>query len=340
MHIKANNLEEALFKTGVSLLNNGIPRQTRGFDCIEIGEPVMVTIKDPTQRYIFNEARGWNKHLGFAESLWLLNGVNSMNMVGKVVKNLYNFSDDGVFMRAGYGPRLRGFSGVQSDYTNNDYIDRFIAAEDIAVVDQLKYVVELLRNSPDSRQASVTIHDPAKDCFNPDGSIKSTKDQPCTRLIQFMIVDGKLDATVYMRSNDFLWGFSAVNIFNFTLLQEIVAGLVGVPIGSYHHIANNLHYYENFKSKIEDIVSIDPIATESFNYDFKGINFKTFDDKLWNGYSEALILSNNQNPYFGITWTGVDIIDDMLRAISRKFNGVQEYNTVFTNPIINKLFNE
>ena len=340
MHIKVNSLEEALVTTGKELLSKGIARATRGFDCWELPEPVMVTINDPTQRYIFNKDRGWNKYLGFAESLWLMNGVNHMEFVGKVVKNLYNFSDDGQFMRAGYGPRIRAFSGISDDYRIDKPYLKHVQNSTFGIVDQLKYVVDLLKSQLDSRQASITIHDPVKDCFASDGSMKQTKDQPCTRLIQFMVVDGKLDATTYMRSNDFLWGFSAVNIFNFTLLQEVVANLIGVPVGRYHHVANNLHYYANFKEKIEKIVDTKLKEFNSYHYDFKGVDLPTFDALLMYTYDQANQMANNKNPYYEIQEVGLPMLDDMLKVISRRFQGVQEYNSRFDNPIIQELFNE
>ena len=338
MHIKVNSLEEALVTLGDELLCNSTPRETRGFRCFEYPEPVMVTINDPTQRYIYNKERGWNKHLGFAESLWLLNGVNSMDMVGKVVKNLYNFSDDGQFMRAGYGPRIRSFSGAGGDYTNEDPDLIYVQNQCGVVVDQLKYTIELLHKDINTRQASITIHDPAKDCFNSDGTIKTTKDQPCTRLLQFMVVDGKLDMTTYMRSNDFLWGFSAVNIFNFTFMQEIVANMIGVKVGRYHHVMNNIHYYENFRDKIKGIVNIKPVTLPTFRYEFKTSNFNKFDVLLKKAYREAMLCSHNKNPYYELQLTGEDILDDALKSISQRFQGQREFNSSFTNPLINRLF--
>ena len=72
-----------------------------------------------------------------------------------------------------------------------------------------------------------------------------------------MIVDGKLNLYVWMRSNDAVFGFSAVNLYNFTLMQQYVAKILGVPLGSYYHIADNFHYYENKKDLVEQLASID-----------------------------------------------------------------------------------
>lgn len=350
MHIRFDNINEVMPRLARILLTEGKTRGTRGFECVEIPQPITITLNNPTNRCIRNKARGWNKFLGFAESLWLLSGVNHMDMVGSVVKNLYNFSDDKQFMRAGYGPRLRGFTGVSEDYNHmiptsgNAFANSKVqeSGYNLASIDQLKYVVEVLQKDPNSRQASITIHDPAKDCYNTDGTLKTTKDQPCTRLIQFMMVDGKLDATTYMRSNDFLWGFSAVNVFNFTVLQEVVAGLLGVRVGKYHHIANNLHYYKEYQDKVEAIANeVYNDDYKSFHYNFRGITLDQLDKALKTAYTDAsLMASGTNNPYFTPTLTGVDIVDDMVSVISRKFQGVQDHNENFINPLIEDLFNE
>lgn len=344
MEIKAYNIDSALVLIAEKLLKYGIPRETRGFKCFEIPEPVLLTISQPMQRYVFNPLRKWNKYLPFTESLWILNGVNGLDVVGAAVKNLYNFSDDGSTMRAGYGPRLRQYNGNKTDY---NFIEPSLYRKQSRSTDQLKFVVETLKKSPDSRQAVITIADPVKDCFGIDGKLKQTKDQPCTRLIQFMIVNGKLDTTVYMRSNDFIWGLSAVNIFNFTLLQEVVAGLIGVEVGRYHHFIDNLHYYEDMKPMVESIAKITEdvrFKAEGFRlsyfktpkqYDFNGITLEQFDVLLVQAYKETknMIAGKQFTGY-----TGNQLIDDILTVMRIRFAGLKPIEANFHNKLIENLF--
>lgn len=255
--IKVKNLNQALIEGCKLLKREGVARKTRGFDCIEVPYPVLICIENPRDRFITVPERKWNKTLGWIESLWLWQGINSMDMVGSYVKNLYNFSDDGKFMRAGYGPRMRGYNGELEDYTyDKPQFNTKGEMEFKNCVDQVKFVIEKLKQDPNSRQASITIHDPVKDNFELDGSLKKTKDTPCTRTIQFMMVDGKLDCTVTMRSNDIWWGTSAVNVFNFSLLQEIIAMVLGVPVGKYYHFANNLHYYSDLEEMVNSVSTL------------------------------------------------------------------------------------
>ena len=85
----------------------------------------------------------------------------------------------------------------------------------------------MLSRDKNTRQAIINIGDTLKDTLDSNLNIKETKDCPCTRILHFMKhpSENKLNLTVYMRSNDILWGASAVNIFNFTLIQEYFAKL-------------------------------------------------------------------------------------------------------------------
>lgn len=246
------------------LLDFGIKREMHGFQantasaCYEIPEPVVVKIEDPTARQILIPERKWNRVLPYAESLWMILGSNDLDdLPGHFVKSVYNFSDDGHTWRGGYGPRIRRYTGISNQYYRSLNNKKISSQEDQAKdsfvnVDQLRYVIETLRNEPTSRQALITIHDPAKDSLL---GLK-TRDIPCTRSLHFMIVDGKLNLYVWMRSNDFIWGAQAVNIPNFTLMQQYVAKILNVPMGSYFHVVDNFHFYESSRELVETLAEV------------------------------------------------------------------------------------
>ncbi len=261
-----SGINQALVGLSKELLKKGVWRKTPGFQsensnrCLEFPFPVTVEIKNPSARVVRIPERKWNSTLPFAESLWLALGWNDLDeLPGKYVKNLYNFSDDGRTWRAGYGPRIRFYNDSREQY---DIPNKFNPS---GSVDQLRYVVELLKKDPYTRQALITIHDPLKDS-NID---LETKDQPCTRSIHFMLSPkNELNCYVTMRSNDLLWGFSAVNVFNFTFMQEYVARLLGVKIGKYYHIAHNFHIYEKFLPRIKEFAKYDLKEVSKLDNDF------------------------------------------------------------------------
>lgn len=370
MYFQAENLSSALVLLCKELMDKGIDVTRRGFECREFPGAVLIEITNPTDRYVRVPERKWNKTLGWIESLWLARGDNSLEMPASYVKNLVNFSDDGKFMRAGYGPRIRRYgdnfdsmvtlSGklLPRQYKNGKADENCRYSKLKApglyqnVTDQLRFVIEKFKQDIDTREAVITIHDPISDNFNQneeDGekaSLLLTKDTPCTRSIHFMIVNGKMNCYVDIRSNDLIWGFSAVNVFNFTLMQEYVAAIVGVPVGKYYHKADNLHVYKDFIPLAEEIAKRDPNSYPSgVNFSYK-TTFKTLEE------FDALIAQLSQfeeNCRNSENRTEQDF--ELLRADIEKFEDemfsdwakvIFRYWTKqlveFRNPLLNELF--
>ena len=256
------------------LLKEGICRETRGMKCYELPEPVMFKISDPTARLVTIAERNWYAPLSYGESLWLAAGRNDMEYINLYGSNMKNFSDNCETMRGGYGPRLRHFNGSSIDYDIRQIREVFPME-----VDQFRYVVECFKKDECTRQAIINIGDPIKDCFDKVGNLKVTKDIPCTRMLHFMkdAKERKLNLIVSMRSNDLIWGASAVNVFNFTLIQEYFSAILGMEIGCYYHIVNNLHYYENKREMVEAIAAVDEVEDEHFEYNKYFQSLEVFD---------------------------------------------------------------
>lgn len=52
-----------------------------------------------------------------------------------------------------------------------------------------------------------------------------------------------LNMTVFNRSNDLIWGTLGANVVHFSVLQEYMAARLGVKVGVYNQVSNNLHVY-------------------------------------------------------------------------------------------------
>lgn len=258
--VGANTLNEALqtlcgvFDTnGENELVAEVTR--RGSKVRELRGPMMVELLDPTANTLLLPGRNDNPWASAAEFPWLIAGRADVAWLLPYLPRAAEFSDDGLTWRAGYGPRMRNWNGGHPG----------------TKFDQLAQVVDMLRKSPDTRQAVISLWDPLQDLAPqyrphdetvaiygdyvprghtyPDPPEKRYKDYPCTNWLHFTVADGALDLTVVMRSNDLFWGFSAVNVLNFTLLQQLVAACLGLDLGTYRHVANNLHVYErHFKA--------------------------------------------------------------------------------------------
>lgn len=273
-YFRENSLDLALVEAGQALLQHGEVRPTPGKQkdissshCVELPGVTTVELNHPMNNLVTLPSRKWNPALPYLESLWMVLGWNSLDdLPGRYVKSLYNFSDDGLTWRAGYGPRIRGFTPSVTQYKMGKH-----KAPDFIHTDQLDYVVKLLNKDPYTRQAVITIADPNKDLFDQDGNLLESKDFPCTRSIHFMTdVQGNLDCYVHMRSNDYLFGFSAVNVFNWTWLQMLVASMTELPLGKYYHMADNFHFYSD-KWLMVRAMSNEPVKLE-----FSSIRFAEF----------------------------------------------------------------
>src|SRR5215813_13345269 len=87
------------------------------------------------------------------------------------------------------------------------------------------------------------------------GSVNSN-DVPCCCSLQFLLRDGKLNLIAHMRSNDLFTGFW-YDVFFFTMLQELLARELNVPLGWYQHFAGSFHLYEKDYPAAERILTED-----------------------------------------------------------------------------------
>ena len=173
-------------------------------------------LENPMENTIENEERGWNLTYAKAEWSWYLSGDRNIKKLGKIYGKVPEI-----------WKRMADVDGkVNSNYgwqwQRNDQID---------------YVVDLLLNQPDTRQAAISIYD----CKEHD---TFTFDTPCTYAVQFTIVDNKLNMSVVMRSNDLWYGFCN-DQYQFSKLQELICKETKLDMGTYYHFAHNLHIYSD-----------------------------------------------------------------------------------------------
>lgn len=324
-----------LVEASTLLLKEGVKRNTRGFNCIELPKPFMFKITDPRARIITIAERKWNPILPFAESLWLALGRNDLDFIGYYLNNMHEFSDDGQFLRGGYGPRLRRFNGINDDYKIKNQHNIDISKLSSSEVDQFNFICANFKKDLFTRQAIINIGDPPKDCFDENGILKITKDFPCTRLLHFQKQPhtNKLNLTVYMRSNDFMWGASAVNIFNFTLMQEYFAQILNLELGDYYHIANNFHYYEKHEGVLRAISKVNTHEDKGYNYNKSFKNLKEFDDLINKLRIEEEKLRQKKKVDF------IEFNDDFFNDWYKTFYVFNTKKVVkFSNPILNQLY--
>ena len=331
--IECNGINSFLVLASQLLLEKSIIRNVRGYKCFELPEPIVFEFSNPCSRLITIPERKWNIFLAYAESLWIASGRNDLLMISHYLKKMENFSDDGQFLRGAYGPRIRTFNSSHADYKNNSCFNIADKSNNL-LVDQFSFVVECFKIDPFTRQAVIQIGDPNKDCFDNFNNKKYTKDFPCTRTLHFIkdVATNKLNLIVQMRSNDLIWGASAVNIFNFTFMLEYMSKILNIEVGKYYHIVDNLHYYSNFQRKIDKLSKINDYEDPCFIYNDPILTLSEFnkyiqklsrwEEKLRNKLTNELLIFEN------------DFFDDWAK-IFYVFNTKNKVD--FINPILNNI---
>lgn len=188
---------------------------------------VKLVLKDITKNIV--SVRNLPASYLFGELLWYFNGDNSLEFISQFSSFWEHLSDDGVTCNSAYGYLIQKAHGF----------------------DQVEKVVEILRKDPTSRRAKININLP-----NP--AVDTTKDEPCTMSLHFMIRKNNLDCTVVMRSND-IWFGLPYDVAFFTELQKRIADELGVGYGWYTHFAVSLHMYNRDAKKLAEIVE-NPIS--------------------------------------------------------------------------------
>ncbi|MFW6007956.1 MAG: thymidylate synthase [archaeon] len=244
-----DNFEKAYPELLKALLNEGKEVSPRGMLTKEIS-PVGITINNPRKKVISHPVRKLNYGFMVGELLWILQGSNDLEHVAHYNKQWRNYTDDGETLNGAYGQRIFNWDAAY-DIIVEDEIDEEGNTHptfDVqhTVIDQFEMAYSQLKADPDTRQATIVL-------FNPKQDYTKTKDKPCTNLIRFMIRNNKLNMTVFMRSNDIWFGFP-YDIFNFTMLQELMAGKLGVEVGKYTHIVDSFHIYEMHFKKAKELI--------------------------------------------------------------------------------------
>ena len=173
-------------------------------------------ILNPLANTITNKERKWNLEYARAEWQWYLSGDRNITKLGKIYGKIppiwIKMADDEGNVNSNYGYQWQRKR-------------------------QLDAVVRKLKMDKDTRQACISIYD-GKEMYKYDN------DTPCTYAVQFTIVNNKLDMCVTMRSNDLWYGF-CIDQYCFSMLQQLVASRLDIPVGVYYHFAHNMHLYNN-----------------------------------------------------------------------------------------------
>ena len=233
-------------KVHALLLTEGKTHNSRNGKVLTLPFPVMTKVTRPMQMVNFNPVRDCNHVFHFMEAIWILAGRRDVTFLDLFNSNMKNYSDDGISFNASYGFRAIHHNGF----------------------DQLDTAIELLKKDPSDRRAGIYLCDPRD-------MIKDTKDVACNLVLLPRIVNGRLDLTIFNRSNDAIYGsVSGANVTQFGMILKYLAEKLVLKVGNIYTISNNLHVYLDLYPHWDKLKHMDsnewypgyPI-TKQFNFD-------------------------------------------------------------------------
>ena len=118
-------------------------------------------------------------------------------------------------------------------------------------IDQIDKVLDLIRNTPDSRRMIVSAWNVA--------DVEKMALPPCHTMFQFYVNDGKLSCQLYQRSADIFLGVP-FNIASYALLTEMIAHECGLKAGDFVHTLGDAHIYLNHLDQVKEQLSRTPHA--------------------------------------------------------------------------------
>lgn len=180
------------------------------------------------------------------ELLWFLSGATNIKYLQDNNVKIWNeWATDEGELGPVYGAQWRNWKG-----------------EDGKNYDQIQMLMDGLRNKPNSRRH---LFHGWNVPYLPDESISPKENAengkmalpPCHLLYQFFVTNGKLDAMLYIRSNDLFLGHP-FNVASLAILTHMIADQVGLEPGEIIITMGDAHIYHNHFDQVNEQLSRTP----------------------------------------------------------------------------------
>jgi thymidylate synthase len=154
------------------------------------------------------------------ELLWFLRGDTNVAYLHDNGVTIWDeWADDNGDLGPIYGSQWRSWPGADGRH-----------------IDQMRGVLEQIRNNPDSRRIIVSAWNV--------GELENMALPPCHALFQFYVANGRLSCQLYQRSADIFLGVP-FNIASYALLTMMVAQATALEPGDFIHTLGDAHLYSN-----------------------------------------------------------------------------------------------
>lgn len=202
------------------------------------------------------------------ELLWFLKGDTNIAYLNENGVSIWNeWADENGSLGPVYGAQWR------------DWL-----APDGRHIDQVKLLLDDLRNRPHSRRHIISAWNPA---VLPDESRSPQENArtglqalpPCHMMFQFHVANGKLSCQMYQRSADVFLGVP-FNIASYALLTMMIAQVLDLEPGDFILTLGDAHIYLNHLEQVSTQLSRDtfPLPVMQINPERKDLFGFVYDD--------------------------------------------------------------
>ncbi len=216
------------------------------------------------------------------ELLWFLSGSTDVRDLQKNNVHIWDGNSRREYLdKIGLSDREEGYLGPIYGFQWRHFGARYLDCHtdyDKQGVDQIKEVIRLIKEDPDSRRMLVCAWNPT--------DMKLMALSPCHAIFQFYVDTdaGELSCQMYQRSADIFLGVP-FNIASYALLTYMIAHVTGLTPGKLSIVFGDTHIYSNHVDQVKKQLSRVPrqFPTLKITRDVSDIDdFKYSDFKLIN----------------------------------------------------------
>ena len=252
-----------------TVLNKGIRRKNRtGVDTLmHFGYHYKVDLNEgfpllTTKKVFFNSV--------VRELLWYLSGQTHIRDLRQYTKIWDAWTDEKKDWEIG---KMYGYQWVNWEkFTTNQKTGEIKKT----YINQIKEVIHLIKNNPDSRRMVVTAWNPSV--------LDEIALPSCHAFFIFNVTGNKLNCHLTQRSGDIALGIP-FNLACYATLTQMIAQETNLELGEFSHYINDAHIYENHIDGLEAQIKRDPLPLPKLEISKKPFWELKFDDFKLNEYN-------------------------------------------------------
>ena len=249
--------DEIFIKNVKDILENGVsdedmevrPRWDDGTPAHTIKKFCVVNRYDLQKEFPITTLRYTNFRAALDEILWIWQ--KKCNNVHELNSHIWDaWADETGSIGKAYGYQL----GVKHQYKEGEF-------------DQVDRILYDLKNNPSSRRIMSNIYVHA--------DLHEMALYPCAYSMTFNVANGKLNAILNQRSQDFLTA-NNWNVVQYALLVHMFAQVSGLEVGEFVHVIADAHIYDRHVDMIKEVIAKEPLPAPKLIMDKSIKNFYDF----------------------------------------------------------------